>query len=232
MTINIDKTVKWFDDRKGKLTYSMYGSRNGSDDTADCSGAITQAIREAGGIDDGVLYSTVTLGGYLSRNGYECISKNEDWDAKRGDIVLMSWSKDMSTSAGSGGHVVVMKDAERSISVDFTTGGQTGTAVSEHNWNDYYFSTLPEYIEVWRLHVSRETNTTNSMEVIKMECIIQKNKSQYYFDGTVIKLLANPDEANTINGVYKAINKKNITVVIMTDTEFNKLLALTKRNAM
>ena len=42
MSINKAKIVSWFDNHKGRLTYSMYGSRNGADGTADCSGSITQ----------------------------------------------------------------------------------------------------------------------------------------------------------------------------------------------
>ena len=36
--------VNWFINRRGKLTYSMYGSRKGSDGTADCSGSVSQAL--------------------------------------------------------------------------------------------------------------------------------------------------------------------------------------------
>lgn len=42
--MNTDVLINWFESRRGKLTYSMYGSRNGSDGTADCSGAISQAL--------------------------------------------------------------------------------------------------------------------------------------------------------------------------------------------
>lgn len=44
----IERTINWFVQRKGKITYSMYGSRNGNDGTADCSGSMTQAIWKAG----------------------------------------------------------------------------------------------------------------------------------------------------------------------------------------
>ncbi|WP_086350196.1 N-acetylmuramoyl-L-alanine amidase [Candidatus Enterococcus clewellii] len=79
-------------------------------------------------------------------------------------------------------------------------------------------------------------DTTNKIEVkleeLNMECIIQKGKSQYYFDGTSIKGLANPDEARAIGTVYKTINNKNITVVIVTDAQFTSLKNLTKRKAL
>lgn len=147
--MNIDALINWFVARRGKLTYSMYGSRNGADGTADCSGSISQALKEAGIPIQG-LPSTVTLGSQLAKNGFYRVSANQDWDAKRGDIVLMSWGADMSTSGGAGGHVGVMMNGEDFISVDYSTGGQAGTAVSTHLWNDYYAVQRPSYIEVWR----------------------------------------------------------------------------------
>ena len=138
MTIDNNKAISWFDIRKGLLTYSMYGSRNGADGTADCSGSVTQAIRDSGASPYAYLYSTATLGGYLSANGYTRISENQSWDAQRGDIVLMSWGPSMAYSGGAGGHVGIMKDHDTFISVDYWTGGQVGTAVSEHEWNYYY----------------------------------------------------------------------------------------------
>ena len=150
MVVDNNAVVGWFDNRKGLITYSMYGSRNGSDGTADCSGSITQAMKDAGATKYAYLYSTVTLGSYLSENAYTRISVNESWDAQKGDIVLMSWGANMAYSGGAGGHVGVMKDSSVFISVDYWTGGQAGTAVSEHNRDTYYSVNKPQYIEVWR----------------------------------------------------------------------------------
>lgn len=155
--MNKDTLINWFESRRGLLTYSMLGSRNGSDGTADCSGGVSQALKEAG-VDIQGLPSTVTLGQQLANNGFVRISKNQDWEAKRGDIVLMSWGADMSSSGGAGGHVGAMEDTNMFISVDFYTGGQTGTAVSSHQWNDYYNTNKPAYIEVWR-YAGKETKT-------------------------------------------------------------------------
>lgn len=153
--VDNNKVIAWFVNRKGKLTYSMTGSRNGTDGTADCSGSITQALYEAGASKYSYLYSTVTLGSYLQANGFKRISQNQDWDSKKGDIILMSWGPNMASSGGAGGHVGVMKDDTTFISTDYWTGGQAGTAISEHNWNDYYAANQPTYIEVWR-----NSNTT------------------------------------------------------------------------
>ncbi|MBO0475181.1 SH3 domain-containing protein [Enterococcus ureasiticus] len=151
MSLNKQLSVRWFDNRKGKLTYSMTGSRNGYDGTADCSGSTTQSIKDAGGKSYAYLYSTVTLGPYLKENGYEKIAINQEWDAKEGDIVMMSWGNSMADSAGAGGHVGIMKNDWDFISVDYWTGGQAGTAVSEHNIDYYLNINRPSYFEVWRL---------------------------------------------------------------------------------
>lgn len=154
--MNTDVLINWFESRRGKLTYSMYGSRNGSDGTADCSGSISQALKEAG-VNIVGLPSTVTLGSQLAKNGFYRVSKNEDWNGQRGDIILMSWGADMSQSGGAGGHVGVLEDANTFISVDYWTGGQVGTAVSSHNWDQYYAIEKPAYIEAWRFSGSTAT---------------------------------------------------------------------------
>ena len=182
MTVNNNAVVSWFDARKGKLTYSMYGSRNGADGTADCSGSITQAIRDAGGSPYAYLYSTVMLGGYLSANGFTRISKNQSWDAQRGDIVLMSWGADMSTSGGAGGHVGVMKDATSFISTDYWTGGQAGTAVTEHIWNQYYAIQKPNYIEVWRNSTTQATTKPPVKQQSKPTPVPTKSSIQKFKD--------------------------------------------------
>lgn len=194
MSINNPLVPSWFDARKGKLTYSMLGSRNGTDGTADCSGSTTQAIRDAGGLPYDYLYSTVTLGGYLSRNGYVRITQNREWDAKQGDILMMSWGADMSTSGGAGGHVGVMKDAWTFISVDYWTGGQAGTAVSEHNVDSYLNIQGPTYFEAWRL--SGETSNPTPKPPA------QNNNKFKYAVGTKVKfggVFASSDQASKAN---------------------------------
>jgi hypothetical protein len=173
MTIDNNKAISWFDIRKGLLTYSMYGSRNGADGTADCSGSVTQAIRDSGASPYAYLYSTVTLGSYLSANGYNRISENQSWDAQRGDIVLMSWGPSMAYSGGAGGHVGIMKDHDTFISVDYWTGGQVGTAVSEHNWDYYYSVNKPQYIEVWRQNGATPQPTPSKPDASDTNAIAQ-----------------------------------------------------------
>lgn len=69
----------------------------------------------------------------------------------------MSWGADMSSSGGAGGHVGVMMNATDFISCDYWTGGQPGTAITQHNWDEYYAATKPNYIEVWRFQNNQPT---------------------------------------------------------------------------
>ena len=172
--------VNWFVNHRGKLTYSMYGSRNGADGTADCSGSISQALKEAGiGIQG--LPSTVTLGQQLANNGFYRVSINQDWDALTGDIVLMSWGADMSQSGGAGGHVGVMMDSVNFISCDYSTQGAVGQAINTYPWNDYYAANKPNYIEVWRYAESapQTNNQANTSVSPQQKAYYEANEVKY-----------------------------------------------------
>ena len=160
--MNTDALINWFESRRGKLTYSMQGSRNGADGTADCSGSVSQALKSAG-VNIIGLPSTVTLGSQLANNGFIRVSKNTDWEGQRGDVILMSWGPDMSSSGGAGGHTGILEDSNTFISVDYFTGGAPGTAVSSHNWDEYYALEKPMYVEAWRYNGAggnQQPNTT------------------------------------------------------------------------
>lgn len=188
--MNTDALINWFESRRGKLTYSMTGSRNGSDGTADCSGGVSQALKEAG-VNIVGLPSTVTLGSQLANNGFIRVSKNTDWDGQRGDVVLMSWGPDMGSSGGSGGHVGVLEDPNTFISVDYWTGGAPGTAVSSHNWDQYYAVERPAYIEVWRYNGAGGNQQPNTAVA---QTPTRKPHSKAYY-------LAN--DVAFVNGIYQ-----------------------------
>lgn len=178
--------VNWFVNHRGKLTYSMYGSRNGSDGTADCSGSISQALKEASvGIQG--LPSTVTLGQQLAKNGFYRVSINQDWDALTGDIVMMSWGADMSQSGGAGGHVGVMMDSVNFISCDYSTQGAVGQAINTYPWNDYYAANKPAYIEVWR-YSNSATQTNNQANTA-----VAPQEKAYY----------EANDVQFVNGIYQ-----------------------------
>lgn len=172
--------VNWFVINRNLLTYSMFGSRNGSDGTADCSGSMSQALKDAGIPIQG-LPSTVTLGQQLAKNGFYRVSINQDWDALTGDIVMMSWGADMSQSGGAGGHVGVMMDSVNFISCDYSTQGAVGQAINTYPWNDYYAANKPTYIEVWRYADSapQTNNKANTAVVTQEKAYYEANEVKY-----------------------------------------------------
>lgn len=137
--VDTNHMIDWMRSKEGQITYSMYGSRNGDDGTADCSGFITQAMRNSGASPYSYLYSTETIHDYLKANGFKLIVENspKGWDAKRGDIVV--WGK-KGFSSGAGGHIGIMTSSEDNpsyISCCYLTRGQKGTAVQEVRYNQF-----------------------------------------------------------------------------------------------
>ena len=136
-----------FTSRRGLITYSMFGSRNGSDGTG--AGLASCRKFEKAGIGIQELPSTVTLGQQLSNNGFYRICRNESWDALPGDIVWCRGGADMSSSGGTGGHVGVMIGDTYFIGCDFSTQGRQAS---------YQYLILEwllrmesvTYIEVWK----------------------------------------------------------------------------------
>lgn len=135
------RVIDWFRSREGRLTYSQWGSRNGSDGTADCSGAITQAIRDAGGYDYGHIYhdnydtNHQDFYDYIVNNGYHQVYQGTgQYTPQYGDIVI--WSPFVGD-----GHAMVISsfgDNPNVISVCGYTNEQPGTAVQEFNYNWYW----------------------------------------------------------------------------------------------
>jgi hypothetical protein len=155
MSFNNKKVKDWFYLFKGKLTYSMTGSRNGTDGTADCSGAMSSALNYAGAKYQ--LNNTQTIGSYLYSLGYRLVQStaivNEN-TAITDDIVIMS-EYNVSDSSGSGGHIGII-DGSNFVSVtatDWLTGHtfQKNNAVQVVPWNSYKGVTrLKGECEVWR----------------------------------------------------------------------------------
>ena len=172
--------VNGFTSRRGLITYSMFGSRNGADGTGDCSGIMSQVLKEAG-INIIGLPSTVTLGQQLANNGFYRVSINQSWDAQPADIILMSWGADMSSSGGAGGHVGAMIDDTYFISCDYSTQGAPGQAINTYPWNDYYGWNKPAYIEVWRYAdtAPQTNNQANTAVQPKDKAFYQANEVKY-----------------------------------------------------
>lgn len=180
---NIDQSqvITWFENHEGNLTYSMSGSRNGIDGTADCSGSMTQAIYDAGGKQYQWLYSTDYLHDYLLDNHYALIAENKDWIAQKGDIVI--WGK-QGESGGASGHVGIISSNDPNanfLSTSYYTGGQFGTAVQNISYNDFARLDSFPYTYVYRYVKPHESKTKDiGVQTVHFNQTFELNRYDYW----------------------------------------------------
>jgi hypothetical protein len=133
---NIEETVKWMQDRKGKVTYSM-SSRLGPN-SYDCSSAVYFALIAGGFLpSNNRIGSTVTLGDDLLANGWSLVPANADgsFTVHRGDIGIWADGPHWHNSAGASGHTfIILDDSENMIHCNF---GYNGITINNHDviWN-------------------------------------------------------------------------------------------------
>jgi len=199
MSVDINKVISWFDNHIGKITYSMYGSRNGNDGTGDCSGTMTQALYEAGASKPAYLYSTETIHPYLINNGFKLYSENESWVAKRGDIVVMGKRGE---SAGAFGHIGVISTDDPNallLSTSFWTGGESGTAVGNVKFDEMWEADGSPYFYVYRL----SSNSQSAPKVpAKSELDQILNVGEFFSTKKAYRI----DEYAYVNGLEQVIS--------------------------
>lgn len=189
MGVDIEKGVAWMQARKGRVSYSM-DFRDGPD-SYDCSSSMYYALRSAGASSAGWAVNTEYMHAWLIENGYELISENAPWDAKRGDIFI--WGR-KGASAGSGGHTGMFIDSDNIIHCNYA---YDGISVNDHD-ERWYYAGQPYYY-VYRLTNANaqpaekklgwqkdatgfwyaEANGTYPKDEFKY---IEENKSWFYFD--------------------------------------------------
>lgn len=128
MAISIEAAINFLEAQIGHTTYSMYGSRNFSDGTCDCSGAVYTALRHGGASNLGYIASTETLHNWLLANGFGLIAENKEWKMKRGDVVI--WGK-KGFSAGGGGHTGICVDGQNWL--ECTAYNELGETKQNHD---------------------------------------------------------------------------------------------------
>lgn len=103
--IDMDTAIDYMYGLRAKnIRYSMDYSRTGADGTGDCSGTVYAALRKAGASDAGWVLNTDSMHDWLLKNGFRLIACNQEWHAKRGDIVIFG---EKGKSGGAAGHVVI-----------------------------------------------------------------------------------------------------------------------------
>ncbi|KRL36532.1 hypothetical protein FD20_GL001223 [Liquorilactobacillus uvarum DSM 19971] len=157
-----ERAIKWFYEREGRITYSMMGSRNGNDGTADCSGSVTQALWTAGlGTPAASArrwggYNTDSLHSYLTSNGFKLVAENHPINVQRGDVII--WGKKGSSSGGAGhtgiisspGYMGSANTTAKFISTCYWTNGQRNTAIQDLSYYSYWLYDDKPYYYVYR----------------------------------------------------------------------------------
>ena len=119
----LDKMIQWFQDRKGKVTYSM--TNRGGPNSYDCSSAVYASLIYAGFKPTGTwLGSTVTLWGEVGT----LIKEIPRSEARKGDLFL--GGPRGAASAGASGHTGVFIDNQTIIHCNYNDNGITQTQAS------------------------------------------------------------------------------------------------------
>ena len=135
VVLNIDKAINYMRTLKARgVRYSMNGSRTGADGTADCSGSIYSALRQAGLPKASHVLSTETMHDWLLANGFKLYAYNKSWQAQKGDVVIFGKK---GYSIGSGGHVVLFTEPYKVIHTYPYNGYNTTGVFEEPDKNIY-----------------------------------------------------------------------------------------------
>ncbi|WP_347906723.1 peptidoglycan amidohydrolase family protein [Enterococcus cecorum] len=119
--INIDVAIDYmYQLKKRGITYSMSGSRIGTDGTADCSGAVYISLVKGGAKPHSYPVNTESEHAWLIANGFELIAFNKSWNMQRGDVLIFGIK---GQSAGAGGHTAIAVDHNNVIHCNYAHNG-------------------------------------------------------------------------------------------------------------
>ncbi len=125
----MDKVIEWFQQRQGRVSYSM-DYRNGPN-SYDCSSSIYHALIYAGILPQGLrIGDTETMFIDLPKFGFQRIEADANGyiPTQRGDIFI--WGKQGQTS-GAGGHTGIYLDSDNIIHCSY---GYNGIHTDNHDW--------------------------------------------------------------------------------------------------
>ena len=119
--IDINKAIDYMYQLKNRgVTYSMSGSRIGTDGTADCSGAVYISLVKGGARPHSYPVNTESEHAWLIANGFELIAFNKSWNMQRGDVLIFGLK---GQSAGAGGHTAIAVDHNNVIHCNYAHNG-------------------------------------------------------------------------------------------------------------
>ncbi|MBL1223743.1 peptidoglycan amidohydrolase family protein [Enterococcus sp. BWR-S5] len=166
---SIENMIKWMNDRKGKVTYSM-NSRLGPS-SYDCSSAVYFALIAGGFLPAGTMGNTDSLFKHLEANGWQKLPEVNDYiDAQRGDIFI--WGV-RGQSGGAAGHTGIFVDKDNIIHCNY---GYNGITVNNHdqiwNYNNGPANTIYRY-------VGAQTGSPNSSFKVGQKVKLLRHATHY-----------------------------------------------------
>lgn len=228
MTLNIGNGIGALKQQIGCATYSMYGSRNFSDGTCDCSGSVYYALRLAGASSFGYIPSTETMHQWLLDNNYELIAENTEWQMQAQDVII--WGR-KGESAGAGGHTGIAVDGQNWIECTAWYGGgngpEGGVIISNHDQR--WAMCEQPYFYVYRLkdntNQSNDINYPTTKENSKMiyAFAVENGTGTLLFDGQNTLAFTGKNAKAAYDhyvGTYKAITGKDLPNQIKTEAQF------------
>ena len=121
MAINTETAINYMYQLKNRgITYSMSGSRIGTDGTADCSGAVYISLVNGGATKHSYPVNTESEHAWLIANGFDLIAFNKSWQMQRGDVLIFGIK---GQSAGAGGHTAIAVDHNNVIHCNYAHNG-------------------------------------------------------------------------------------------------------------
>lgn len=229
MTLNIENGISALKQQIGRATYSMYGSRNFSDGTCDCSGAVYYGLTNGGVKPLGYIPSTETMHQWLLDNNYKLIAENSEWKMQAQDVII--WGR-KGESAGAGGHTGIAMDNQNWIECTAWSGGgngaEGGVIISNHD-SRWAMNGCP-YFYVYRSQQNSSTSDqtqTNSNQnnqtggIIKMYLIkgldnSGKEKHWFVSDGVSVRHVRTP---RMLRNYKNEFGKLNLPIDTMYITE-------------
>ena len=119
--IDMDTAIDYMYQLKNRgITYSMSGSRIGTDGTADCSGAVYISLVKGGAKPHSYPVNTESEHAWLIANDFELIAFNKSWNMQRGDVLIFGIK---GQSAGAGGHTAIAVDHNNVIHCNYAHNG-------------------------------------------------------------------------------------------------------------
>lgn len=123
MAVNMETAINYMYQLKNRgITYSMSGSRIGTDGTADCSGAVYISLVKGGAKPYSYPVNTESEHAWLLANGFDLIAFNKSWQMQRGDVLIFGIK---GRSAGAGGHTAIAVDQNNVIHCNYGYNGVT-----------------------------------------------------------------------------------------------------------